>query len=386
MNKRENNINLVKIGNIKIGERRKGKPIVREGLLVTQAVKDNEEEFFLPFPGFTRSGEESLEVVFPFDDPELNFEVSYVSFGNVRFFTEKYAALRQTNPKEAEKLSDEEKYEKIVPYMIKEIDDKGTMLTVGIPLSEYAPDVQAPFLYFSRSSDEMRKELKMELTGILKVMRHNVSGWGEVFHFKTKSKVTINAIQNQLKTIDKMTKGKTAGLVLKMKAYKKQFKDKVFPFVDISLPATNMVQIKEILSAHLESREIEPFDIKELEREYANRFPCLADFYKGYGTRFDIEFEENEDVIHEIIDEENEENIEKSAQIKEAVEKLAEKFKLTRMTQKNTLESLLRRVGDFFESEQEQVEEVEKRLNEILEKNGRITSKDIVDLIRDYTK
>ena len=378
-------MNLVKIGNIKIGEKRKGKPIVREGLLVTQAVKDNEEEFFLPFPGFTRSGEESLEIVFPFDDPNLNFEMGYVSFGNVRFFTEKYIQLKAKNPEEAENLSDEEKYEKKVPYIIKEINDKGTKLIVGIPLSEYAPDVQAPFLYFSRSSEEMKKELHMELTGILKVMIHNVSGWGEVFHFKTKSKVTINSIQNQLKIIDKMTNGKTAGLVLKMKAYRKQYQDKVFPFVDIALPATEMTRIKEVLSAHLEARKNEPFDIKELEREYLNRYPCLADFYKGYKTKFDIEFEENEDIIHEISDEEDEEAIEESNHTKKIVEKIAEKFNLQKGPQKTTLETLVKRVSNFFEKEEEQIEEIEKRFNEILEKNEKISSKDIANLIKDYT-
>jgi len=376
---------LVKIGNIKIGEKRKGKPIVREGLLVTQAVKDNEEEFFLPFPGFTRSGEESLEITLPFDNPDLNFEVGYVSFGNVRFFTEEYIKLRKTNLEEAEKMEEEKKYEKIVPYMIREINDKGTKLIIGVPLSEYAPDVQAPFLYFSKSSEEMKKELKMELTGILKVMIHGVSGWGEVFHFKTKGKITINAIKHQLQTIDKITKGKTAGLVLKMKAFRKQFKDRVFPFVDISLPATDMTKLKEITSAHLAARKDEILDIKELEREYADRYPSLTEFFKGYKTKFDIEFEENEDVIHEIEDEESEEIGTSKEDIEKIVALLSEKFNL-KVTQKNVLESLVKKVRNFFESEEEQIEEIEKRLNEVIEKNGKVLSKDILQITKDYTK
>ena len=376
---------LVKIGNIKIGEKRKGKPIVREGLLVTQAVKDNEEEFFLPFPGFTRSGEESLEITLPFDNPDLNFEVGYVSFGNVRFFTEEYIKLRKTNPEEAEKMEEEKKYEKIVPYMIREINDKGTKLIIGVPLSEYAPDVQAPFLYFSKSSEEMKKELKMELTGILKVMIHGVSGWGEVFHFKTKGKITINAIKHQLQTIDKITKGKTAGLVLKMKAFRKQFKDRVFPFVDISLPATDMTKLKDITSAHLAARKDEILDIKELEREYADRYPSLTEFFKGYKTKFDIEFEENEDVIHEIEDEESEEIGTSKEDIEKIVALLSEKFNL-KVTQKNVLESLVKKVRNFFESEEEQIEEIEKRLNEVIEKNGKVLSKDILQITKDYTK
>jgi len=379
-------MNLVKIGNIKIGEKRKGKPIVREGLLVTQAVKDNEEEFFLPFPGFTRSGEEMLDIVLPFDNPELNFETGYVSFGNVKFFSDEFLSLKRKNPEEAEKIPEEEKYEKIVPYMFKEIDDKNSCIIVGIPLSEYAPDVQAPFLYFGKCTDEWRKELHMEYTGILKCMINNVSGWGEVFHFKTKSKATINAIKNQLFMIDKITKGQTAGLILRMRAFRKQYNNKIFPFVDISIPATNAIEMKEIISNHLEARTNFFIDIKTFEREYMDRLPSLVEFYKGYKTKFEIEFEENEDVIHELYDKEEENKKIKENEIEQMVEQIAEKFKITNTPQKTALKTLIERVANFFNTKEEQLEEINKRLEEIKSTEGNISGKSILSLVKDYTK
>lgn len=380
--------NLVKIGNIKIGERRKGQPIVREGLLVTQAVKDNEDEIFLPFPGFNRKGVESLDVVLPFDDGNLNFEVGYVSFATIKFYSKTYKELSQVNKEQADTLEDNVKYDAIVPYIIKEVQDKDANVIMGQPLSEYAQNVEAPFILFGQKNDSLIQELKMEYTGILKCMIHKVSGLGEVFHFKTKSKATINAIQSQLTLLDRLTNHQTAGLVLKMKPYRKQYNKNVFPFIDLALPATSSIEVNQLLQEHLEARKCQMLSIQDLEEEFKNKYPSLINCSKFNPKNMEIEFESNMDVVHEIVDEveENATSSTKRAEVETLTNKLAERFQIT-STQKTMFTTLVKRMSEHYHDvdtlEAEIISEIEKVSNE---NEGKIPLKMIADLVKKYTK
>ena len=366
------NRKLVKVGNIKIGELRKGTPITREGLLVTRAVKDNEEEHFLPFEPFTRQGVDKLEIILPFDSPKANFEVGFVSFANIQ--------LTQ---------SDDSPY---IPYIIKEYEDKGHSLIIAQPLSEYFEGEDAPYILFGENSPSLIEELRMKYSGFLRCMIKGISGFNEVFHFTTHSKATINAINSQLAFIDSLTGGKTAGLVLEMKAFRKQYKEKVFPFIDIAIPAATTQEMARILKEHLESREFLTEFADDSSKEEESLIPSLFEFVNFDKEKMQIQFEEFDEVIHQLSSDDDEtapaatKAIFSKASLDSFADELIanESFKL-RENYKSLLKTMISRVSSKVETEEEAKTKVVAELEATVANKGTVLLKDIADVIKKYT-
>ena len=363
---------LVKVGNIKIGEMRKGTPIVREGLLVTQAVKDNQEENFLPFPPFTRQGVEKIEVILPFDSPKLNFEVGFVSFANIQLSEGEDAPF--------------------IPYIIKEYEDKGHTLIIGQPLSEYIEGDEAPYILFGEKSPSLIEELRMKYSGFLRCMIKGISGFNEVFHFTTHSKASINAISSQLSFIDSLTGGKSAGLVLEMKAFRKQYKEKVYPFVDIAIPVANAQEMEKILKGHLKARKKLAKVAGDSSKEEESLIPSLFEFVRFDKEKMQIQFEEFDEVIHQLSSDDDEtapaatKAIFSKASLDSFADELIanESFKL-RENYKSLLKTMISRVSSKVETEEEAKTKVIAELEATAANKGTVLLKDIADIIKKYT-
>ena len=232
-------LSLVKIGNLKIGKKVNGLPVPTEKILVAMTAKEGNENFAV-FPGTNKNGEDSVKVSLPFNSPELNFEINLVSFA-------------QINGEE---------------YIIK--TEKENADTFAISLD----DRDAQPIYLGKADQSLIKTYKLEKTGLLRVMVEGISGFGEVFHFKTKSIHTIEAISNQLKMLYTLTNKKLVGLPLNLKAYKRDnSKGERFTFLSLSAANIDVIQAQKDKDLSLinifeeeykKSREITQAEAREL--------------------------------------------------------------------------------------------------------------------------
>lgn len=194
-------LSLTKIGNIKLGIVKNGKPIQTSRILITKATKEGQENFQI-LENFSPDGEDKVNITLPFDQPNLNFEVSYVGFLTIDG---------------KDYMSKSEGLEKPILLFPLNVED------FGLPVYEVG-----------LLDENMIEHYNMEKTGFLKCMIDNVSGFGEVFYFKTKSINSIRAINDQLNIIYSLTGGKLAGIPLVLKPIKKDLEDKQILFLSLS--------------------------------------------------------------------------------------------------------------------------------------------------------
>lgn len=211
-----NNLSLTKIGNLKLGIVNDGQPIQTENILVTLPTKAGLANFKI-FPGFCDKGEKKVEVSLAFNKPELNFEVNYVGFLQV----------------------DD------VDYIIKasEMDEDLKMYPLYPDLN---PDM--PVISHGKLTNEKISFFNMERTGFLRVMLKDVSSFGEVFYLKTKSINSIRAISDQLRILDTLTDGNSAGIPLVIKPIKKDVNDKQIVYVSIGFEGDVTKDLSDIVT------------------------------------------------------------------------------------------------------------------------------------------
>ena len=232
-------LSLVKIGNIKIGLKVNGLPVPTEKILITMASKEGEENFAV-FPGTNKNGEDKVNVTLPFNKPELNFEISLVSFA-------------QINGKD---------------YIIRAEREEAEIFAIPLDDREEKP------IYLGTATRELIDRYKLERTGLLRVMVEGISGFGEVFHFKTKSVHTIEAISNQLKMLSILTGKKLADMPLELKAYKRDnTQGEKFTFLSISAKDLSVIErqrerdlsyIKDFETLYVKSRKVTKEEAREL--------------------------------------------------------------------------------------------------------------------------
>lgn len=280
-------ISLTKIGNLKLGVVKNGKPIQTTRILVTHATKEGSENFKI-LEGFNQEGEEKVNISLPFDSIDLNFEVNYVGFLTI-------------NEKE---------------YISKSIG-------IGEPLYFYPLNIEDFDLPVINAGVLTEKEIEfynMELTGFLKCMLDGVSGFGEVFYFKTKSINSIRAIKDQLEILSALTDGKLAGIPLCLKPIKKDVKEKQVLYVSISFDQNILFDLGD----YIEERAYDLINISAFEKLYRtsrepNNLVLLEDIKKE---------EKNEIKIEKDIEQEIKE-IEAQAEASNAIQTEEEKELLT---------------------------------------------------------
>lgn len=231
-------LSLTKVGNLKLGLVRSGQPIATERILVTLPTKESEENFKI-MPGFKENGEEKVNVTLPFDDIDLNFEVFNVAFITVN---------------EVEYIA-----------KAKEYTDRVLLYPLNVE------DFDKPVIDFGEFSAEMEEKYTFKKTGFLKVHMVGISGFGEVFYFKTNSINSIRTIRDQLTILSSLTGGKLAGLELVLKAVKKDVKEKQIIYLSISF-AKNIYG--EEMASYLAAREASKVQQAKMEELYiASRTP-----------------------------------------------------------------------------------------------------------------
>jgi len=237
----QNLLSLTKVGNLKIGRIRNGKPIATERILVTMPTKENQENFKI-LHGFSEQGETSVNVSLPFDSIDLNFEVNYVGFATINE----------------------------VEYILKspEIGEK----ILAYPLNP--EDFDKKIIDMGELNDKSIERFTMKKTGFLKVHLDGFSSFGEVFYYKTSSVNTIRAITDQLRILSALTNGKIAGIPLKLKPVKKDVNEKQIVFLSIgfegSLNGENfgLFCSSESLNALIEKRKNSSVDFQAFEKLY----------------------------------------------------------------------------------------------------------------------
>jgi hypothetical protein len=270
---------LTKKGNLKIGVVRDGKPIQTSTILVTTPTKDGQENFRI-MDGFNPDGEKSVSVILPFDKPELNFEVGYVGFANI----------------------EEQEY-------ILKATDIGEPLYM-IPL--YTIDETIKVIRISKNLTHKDIAMyKLEKSGFLQVMVKDISGYGEVFYFKTKSINTIANIQNQLKMYSTLTKGHLAGLELEMSPVRKEIGENEVMYISLAYKGDIFVGLEE----YRKNRANAVLDISAFEELYSEKF-VFNDFIdmKELDPTVNINFnisaeEELVEMEKEVVKEDNFENL-----------------------------------------------------------------------------
>jgi hypothetical protein len=251
-------LSFPKIGNLKLGLIRHGKPIQTTRILVTLPTREGNENFKI-FPGFNIEGEEKVNITLPFDDLDLNFEVNYVGFITVSK----------------------------IDYIAKaaNIGDKLFLF----PLNP--EDFNSKIIDAGELTEELIEKYNLVKTGFLKVMLENVSGFGEMFYFKTKSVNSIRAIKDQLIMLSSLTNGKIAGLPLVLKPVKKDVGENQIIFLSISynhefLSDKGLV-LNRSLDAYLTKRESSKIDISKFEEVYKDSRTLTEDDIVSIET-FDI--------------------------------------------------------------------------------------------------
>jgi len=273
-----NLLSLTKIGNIKIGKQVNGNPLALEKMLVTRATKEYEENFQV-YPGFDKEGLEQLEVTLPFNDIDLNFEVNFIAF------------------MEVDKIE----------YIAKAPD-----LNEDIILYPLNPeDFDLPALNMGKLTDKMIEDYKFKHTGFLKVMIPEISGFGEVFYFKTSGLNTIRAIKDQLIITKKLLNGNLANIPLTLKPVKKDLQDGTqIVFISISYDIIDLFTLKEDIAL----AEVLKKAITDIEDEYVRTREDveIKDFDKKskivLSTKDSFEtvsLEDKEAKLKEILDKEN---------------------------------------------------------------------------------
>lgn len=267
-------ISLTKVGNLKLGRVKNGKPIATERILVTLPTKENQENFKI-MPGFNEEGETEVNITLPFDDPELNFEVNYVGFATV----------------------DE------VEYIVK-VHDFGEDVIL-YPLN--VEDFDKPAINMGEFTNEMQEKLQLRKTGFLKAHLIGYSGFGEVFYFKTHSINSIRAIQDQLKILTALTGGKMAGIPLVMRAIKKDVNNEQIVYASISFKGESSSLFdfaKEntvpSLGSWIEKRKESPVDIKAFEAIYKESRTLKEDEVIPFEELKNVKFEINTNTEAEI--------------------------------------------------------------------------------------
>lgn len=225
-------VSLTKIGNIKLGIVKNGKPIQTSRILITKATKEGQENFQI-LEGFSLDGEDKVNITLPFDQPNLNFEISYVGFLTIDG---------------KDYMSKSEGLDKPIFLFPLNVED------FGLPVYEVG-----------LLDEKMINHYNMEKTGFLKCMINNVSGFGEVFYFKTKSINSIRAISDQLDIIYSLTNGKLAGIPLVLKPIKKDLEDKQILFLSISYEGS-----LSSLNVFVLNRLNESLNFSALEELYKN--------------------------------------------------------------------------------------------------------------------
>lgn len=238
-------LSLPKIGNLKLGVVRNGAPIQTSRILVTLPTKEGSENFKI-YPGFNEEGEEKVDITLPFDSPELNFEVNYVGF-----------------------------------LVINDIEYIAKAKDLGEPLYFYPMNPEnfnEKVIDAGELTDELIEKYNMVKTGFLKVMLRGVSGFGEVFYFKTKSVNSIRAISDQMAIISALTGGKLAGLPLVLKPVKKDVGDKQIVYMSLSYDSNmfsgGFPSLFSMSSAdmknYINDRKSSPINIAAFEELYVN--------------------------------------------------------------------------------------------------------------------
>jgi len=270
-----NLLSLTKIGNIKIGRVKNGKPIATERILVTEATKENEENFKI-MRGFNLEGEESINVTLPFDNIDLNFEVNYVGFATINDI--EYIA-------KAKDFGDEVL---LYPLNVEDFDKK------AISMGEL--------------TDKLKEHLAMERTGFLKVQINGVSGFGEVFYFKTKSINSIRAITDQLRILSAMTGGYLADLPLVIKPIKKDINEKQIIYLSIAFAGSinnsgSLLDLTPSLNTYIEKRKESNVSIEALEQLYVESRTLKEDeiipFEEIENAKLEVD-KDTEKEIHEV--------------------------------------------------------------------------------------
>lgn len=225
-------LSLTKIGNLKLGIVNDGQPIQTENILVTLPTKEGTSNFKV-FPGFNPKGEKEVEVSLVFNKPELNFEVNWIGFVQID---------------EAE-------------YIVRATD-----LGEKLIMSPLYPDINTDMEEMEHGvlTQDKIEEFQMERTGFLKVMLTGVSSFGEVFYLKTKSANSIRAISDQLRILDVLTDGHSAGIPLVIKPIKKDVNDKQVVYVTIGFNG----DISKSLSNVVSDLKNSPLNFKALENLY----------------------------------------------------------------------------------------------------------------------
>lgn len=234
-------LSLTKLGNLKLGIVRNGKPIQTERILVTRATKEGEENFQI-LDGFNPDGEEKVKISLPFDNIDLNFEVNYVGFVTVNN----------------------------VEYISKASDIGEDLILYPLDVSDF----ELPSIRIGALTEEMIETYNLERTGFLKCMVEGVCGFGEVFYLKTKSIHSIRAIVDQLTILTKLTNGHLSGIPLVLKAVKKDIKEKQVVYVSISYEGS----LKD-LSTYITDRKNSEVDFKDFEDFYVeSRQPTIVEY------------------------------------------------------------------------------------------------------------
>ena len=272
-------LSLTKIGNIKIGKVINGNPLALEKILVTRATKENAENF-QPYPGFDKSGEDSVSVTLPFNDNDLNFEVNYITFIEV------------------------DKVEYIA---------KSSAIDEDILLYPLNPeDFDKKIINFGKLTKENIEKYLFKYTGFLKVMIPNVSNFGEVFYFKTGSINTIRAISDQLKITKTLLKGNISKVPLELKPVKKDLADgtqivflsigisdkTIYNYMEDRLGLDSMFDFESFDLMYAESREQEESEIVDIDKK------AKINLLKSNDKEV-IDLENKDDKINSILDTEN---------------------------------------------------------------------------------
>jgi len=237
---------LIKIGNIKTGVVNNNLPIALDKMIVTLPSKDDSENF-LPHPAFLREGEpqmlDSLTVSLPFNDPKLNFEVSYIGFAEIDN----------------------------IPYILKS-EDIGKPL-YAFPLGEQNED-KTVYEVVKKLSEENIGTFGLRLNGLLRVYISGVSSIGEVFFYKTSSINSIKAIQSQLELLHSMTKGHLAYIPLTLKVVSKETDKGTIHYLSIGygllkvLDPIDMLEKLETEVSKLVALEGSSISIEAFEKTY----------------------------------------------------------------------------------------------------------------------
>lgn len=255
-------IRLPKIGNLKLGLVRNGKPIATSRILVTKATKEGLENFKI-LDGFNEDGVETVNISLPFDDINLNFEVSYAGFLTINGI--EYIA-------KAEDIGSD-----ILIYPLEIENEDKTSYNVGT------------------LTEELVEKFAMSRTGLLRCMLENYSGFGEVFYLKTQSINTIEVIRSQLKIISSLTNDRLAGIRLRLRAIQKDIDDKSITYISIS-PTETLNE--DIINRETTKIQYEAFqDMYVSSRERSTTNCTVEELFSNLEVKIERRYEDEVKII-----------------------------------------------------------------------------------------